>query len=166
MKELILMRHGLALSARESGPRGDAGRKLSRDGEAQIETSLKRLKELGVSPGIIISSPFLRAVETADIAAKHFPAARRATEPALASADSLAHILDAIASAAAAEPSVLVIGHQPTLGSLCSLLLKTHCLPLSTGGFAYLRLPNELRLPDGHGYGKAELADFFAPESI
>lgn len=154
------MRHGLALSARESGPRGDAGRKLSPDGKAQIEVSLKRLKELNVSPGVIISSPFLRAVETADITAEHFPAARRAIEPALISTASLSDILNAIAADAASEPSVLVIGHQPTLGSLCGLLLKADSLPFSTGGFAYIRLPG------GPGREKAELAEFFAPENI
>ena len=154
------MRHGLALSARESGPRGDAGRKLSRDGASQITASSKRLMELGVSPGIIISSPFLRAVETADITAKYFPTARRATEPALVSAAPLCDILTAITAAAAGEQSVLVIGHQPTMGALCSLLLKTDSLPLSAGSFAYLKFSG------GPGSGKAELAEFFAPESI
>ncbi len=160
MIELVLMRHGHALSAQESGHRGDAGRKLSQNGKAQITVSAGRLKGLGFSPGIIISSPFLRAIETADIAAEHFPAAKRVTEPALVSTDPLSGILNAIAAAAASEPSVLVIGHQPTLGALCSLLLKSDSLPFSTGGFAYLRLS------DGPGSVKAELADFFAPEPI
>ena len=160
------MRHGLALSAQESGLRGDAGRKLSQDGKDQITASSKRLRELGVSPGVIISSPFLRAMETADITAEYFPAAKRVTEPALVSAASLSDILDAIAAAAAGEPSVLVIGHQPTLGSLCGLFLKSDNLPLSTGGFAYLKLPNEFPLPGGPGCVKAELADFFSPESV
>ncbi|MFA6434787.1 MAG: histidine phosphatase family protein [Elusimicrobiales bacterium] len=158
MKELVLMRHGLALSAREPGPLADAGRKLSRDGKAQIAASSKRLRELGFSPGIIISSPFLRAVDTADITARHFPAAKRLTEPALASADSVSRILNAITSDAAGEPCVLVVGHQPTLSSLCALLLRSEVLPLSTGGFAYLKLSG--------GSGNAKLAEFFAPETI
>jgi len=160
MKELILMRHGLALSALESGPRGDAGRKLSEDGETQIEISSNRLKELGVSPGVIISSPFLRAVETADIAAKHFPAARRVTEPALISMAPLSDIINSIAKAAGSEPSALVIGHQPTLGSLCGLLLKADSPHFSTGCFA------RLKCPEGPGYEKAELAEFFTPENF
>ena len=154
------MRHGQALSAQESGPRSDAGRKLSRDGACQIETSSKRLGELGFFPGVIISSPFLRAVETADIAARYFPAARRVTEPALVSAASLQDMINAIAAAAASEASVLVIGHQPTLGSLCGLLLKADSLPFGTGGFAYLKLTA------GLCRGEAELAEFFAPEPV
>ena len=166
MKELVLMRHGLALSATESGPRGDAGRELSPEGKIQIAVSSKRLKELGFSPGIIISSPFLRALETADIAAEYFPAAKRAIEPALVCAASTIDILNAITAAASAEPSVLVIGHQPTLSLMCSHLLKANSLPLSTGGFAYLKFPYDPDLSGGPDHGKAELTDFFAPESI
>ncbi len=154
------MRHGLALSARESGPRGDAGRKLSQDGEVQIEISSKRLKELGVSPGVIISSPFLRAMETADIAAKHFPTARRVIEPALISMFPLSEIVNSIAKAAGDEPSALVIGHQPTMGSLCGLLLKADGPHFSTGSFA------RLKCSDGPGYENAELAELFTPESF
>jgi phosphohistidine phosphatase len=166
MKELVLMRHGQALSAQESGPLGDAGRKLSPDGRTQIKTSSMRLKELGVLPGIIISSPFLRAVETADIVAEHFPSAKRATEPALVSTAPLSDIVKAITSKAAGETSVLVIGHQPTLGSICSLLLRSDCVPLSTGSFACLKFRDERKSPDETGCGKAELSEFFVPERV
>jgi len=154
------MRHGLALSALEPGLGGDAGRKLSRDGEVQIKASSKRLKELGFFPGVIISSPFLRAIETADIAAEHFPAAGRAVVPALVSPVSLSGLLSAITAAAGKEPSVLVIGHQPTLSSLCGLLLKSDGPPFSAGSFAYVKFSG------GAAHEKAELSDFFAPEPI
>jgi len=166
MKELVLMRHGLALSVQESGADGDAGRKLSPDGKAQIAAASKRLKELGFSPGVIISSPFLRAVETAAIAASLFPGARRVEETALVSQASLPGLLKAVAARAAGEPSVLVVGHQPVLGALGGLLLKTDGLPLGTGSFIYLKLPDELKLPAGPGSGKAELTEFFSPELL
>ena len=160
------MRHGLALSALVPGLRGDSGRKLSGDGMYQIELSSKRLMDLGVSPGLIISSPYLRAVETADRAAKYFPAARRALAPALVSGAPLADILKAVAAAAGSEPSVLVIGHQPTLSALCGLLLGTDGPPFSTGSFAYLKFSEGPGLRGGPGRGKAELAELFAPEPI
>lgn len=160
MKELVIMRHGLAMPAREPGARGDAGRPLSTEGRAQIEVSSKRLKELGFSPGVIISSPFLRAVETADIAAALFPAARRVKEPALVSPSPLPEILKAVTTAAAGDPFVLVIGHQPVLGALCGLLLRTDGLHFTTGSFAYLRSSGDL------GSGKFELADSFSPEPL
>lgn len=164
--KLVLMRHGLALSAHDSGSTGDAGRKLSEDGKAQIAVSSRQLREIGVSPGLIVSSPFRRAVETADIAAEYFPASRRAVEPALVSADFLPDILDALAAAADGEQAVLVVGHQPTLGSLCGLLLGTDGRPFGAGSFAYLKIPGGLRPGGGSGRGKAELAYFFSPENV
>ncbi len=160
MKELVVMRHGLAMPAREPGARGDAGRPLSPEGKAQIKVSSKRLKELGFSPGVIISSPFLRAVETADIAAALFPAARRVKELTLVSPLPMPDILKAITAAAAGDPFVLVIGHQPVLGALCGLLLGTDGLHLATGSFACLKSSG------GFGSGKAELADSFSPEPL
>jgi len=158
------MRHGLALSVQESGAGGDAGRKLSPDGKAQILASSKRLKELGFSPGVIISSPFLRAAETAAIAASLFPGARRVEETALVSQSSLPGLLKTVSERAAGEYSVLVIGHQPVLGALGGLLLKTDGLFLGAGSFIYLKLSYDLKLPADPGSGKAELTEFFTPE--
>jgi phosphohistidine phosphatase len=148
------------MPAREPGARGDAGRPLSPEGKAQIEVSSKRLKELGFSPGVIISSPFLRAVETADIAAAVFPAARRVKEPALVAPAPLPDILRAVTAAAGEESFVLVIGHQPTLGALCGLLLRTGGLHLTTGSFAHLKFSG------GLGSVKSELIDSFSPEPL
>ncbi len=160
MKELVLMRHGMALSVRESGAGEDSGRKLSPEGKDQIKISAGRLKELGFTPDMIISSPFLRAVETADIAAGLFPTARRVKEPALVSMDSLTGILNAIYSSAEGASSVLVAGHQPTMGSLSGLLLNASPPPFHTGSFAYFKLSG------GQASRRAELAEFFTPEPI
>ena len=157
MEELVFMRHGSAMPARGPGAGGDADRRLSAEGKAQIEASSKRLRELGFSPGVIISSPFLRTVETADIAAALFPGAKRVKEPALAFPPSLPAVLTAITAAAAGAPSVLVIGHQPTLGALCGLLVAADGPHFTTGSLAYLKFPA------GPGSGRAELADFFSP---
>jgi len=160
MKELVLMRHGEALSALDSGAAGDAGRTLSPRGREQVERSAERLKSLGFVPDIIISSPLLRAVETADIAALLFHGAGRAKEPALASPASMNEVLNAIHSAAGKASSALVAGHQPTMGELSALLLGAPHIPLRTGSFVYLRLPSGLKTR------KAELAEFFEPEPV
>jgi phosphohistidine phosphatase len=160
MKELVLMRHGEALSAGESGAGDDSGRKLSPRGKDQVRASAGRLKELGFTPDVIVSSPFLRTMETAGIAAALFPAARRVKEPALASSLSLIDILSAIDSAADGANSVLVVGHQPTMGALSGLLLSAPPPPFQTGSFAYLKslAGQEIR--------RAQLAEFFSPEPI
>ena len=160
MKELVLMRHGEALSPLDSGAAGDAGRKLSPRGREQAGLSAARLKSLGFAPDIIISSPLLRAVETADIAALLFPGAGRVKEPALASPASLDEVLNAVHSAAGEASSVLVAGHQPTMGELSGLLLGAPPPLFHTGSFIYLKLPYGLKQCD------AELAEFFEPEPV
>jgi len=158
MRELVLMRHGEALSVRESGADGDAGRRLSPRGKDQAAASAERLKTLGFVPDVIISSPLLRAVETADIAAAVFPSAARRREPALASDASPGTVLEALRSAAGEAASVLVAGHQPALGGMSGLLMDSPPPPFHTGSFAYFRLT------EAAGPRAAELAEFFTPE--
>jgi len=157
MKELVFLRHGAALSLADSKARNDAGRHLAPEGKAQIEAAVERLEAAGFSPSLIISSPYNRAIETADIAAAHFPDAKRISVEALISTSAPGPILKAIQAAAGAGYSVLVVGHQPTLSALVGRLLKTAICPLSTGGFAYLKLSGDLI------GGGAELVEFYSP---
>lgn len=159
MKELVFLRHGAALSIADSKAPDDVGRRLAPAGRAQIKASVKRLEAAGFSPSVIISSPYSRAAETADIAAARWPAAKRLSVEALVACRRLGGILEAIEAAAGAERSVLVVGHQPTLSALIARLLQTAVLPLNAGGFAYLKLTGGLT-EDG-----AELVEFFSPET-
>ena len=61
MEELVFMRHGHALGTREAGVCCDSERPLSPRGEEEVLESARHLKAAGFSPGLIISSPFLRA---------------------------------------------------------------------------------------------------------
>lgn len=158
MNELVFLRHGAALSISDSKARDDSGRRLAPEGRAQAELSARRLEAAGFSPAIIISSPYSRAAETADIAARRFPAAKRTRLEALADPPSLGGLLKAIEAAAGGAASVLVVGHQPTLGAMTAALINAPAVPLSAGSFAYLKLPRGL---EGGG---AELVELYAPE--
>lgn len=157
MNELVFLRHGAALSISESKTGGDSGRRLAPAGRAQAAMSARRLEAAGFSPAIIISSPYSRAVETADIAAERFPSAKRARVEALANPHSLGGVLKDIETAAGGAASVLVVGHEPTLSALAAALINAPAMPLRAGSFAYLRLPR------GLAGGGAELVEFFAP---
>ena len=65
--ELYLLRHGIAESARPGMK--DAERALTEEGRVKLRRVLKRAKEAGVEPDLILSSPYRRATETADLAA-------------------------------------------------------------------------------------------------
>jgi len=65
--ELYLLRHAIA---EENSPSGrDADRRLTDEGRDKLRRVLKRASSAGVEPSLILSSPYKRALETAEIAA-------------------------------------------------------------------------------------------------
>jgi phosphohistidine phosphatase len=150
MTDLVLLRHGHARSLREAGVPADSLRPLSDLGEKEVMEAAGRLKAEGFSPGLIISSPFTRAVRTAELAASLWPSAKRGTSDALSDGP-VQEILDL----AAAESSVLLVGHQPLLGMTAGFLAGEAALDLSPAGYARLRLEN--------GAPKARLLEMYSP---
>ena len=67
MKTLILVRHAHALNGFEARVNTDAARPLSETGRQQAAASADTLQKQKVQPDIIFTSPFLRAVQTAEI---------------------------------------------------------------------------------------------------
>jgi len=119
MRHLILLRHAKAVA---SSPDGDFTRWLAPRGREQAAAFGRWLPAQGFAPDLVVSSPAVRASETADLALKGFakPPARR-DEPALYNATAL-DIL-AIARAAGGEArSLMIVGHNPGLAELAIAL--------------------------------------------
>jgi phosphohistidine phosphatase len=68
--ELYLFRHGIAEDAPPG--RSDSSRALTDAGRERSAAVAKMAREAGVAPSLIASSPYLRAVQTAEVAAKEF----------------------------------------------------------------------------------------------
>jgi len=97
-------------------PGPDDRRPLSAKGRAQAERLGAFLAGVGFAPDAILTSPKLRAAETAEIvgAALH---ARVSIEPGLASLVSLQE-LDSILTAAANPVRPVLVGHDPDFSDL------------------------------------------------
>src|SRR5256885_16635906 len=67
--ELVFLRHGLAVD-REEWKGEDEARPLTAEGVERTKEVVRGLRALKVCPGVILSSPLLRARETAEIAKK------------------------------------------------------------------------------------------------
>src|SRR6266849_8045526 len=67
--ELVFLRHGLAVD-REEWKGEDEARPLTTEGVDRTKEVVRGLRVLKVRPDIILSSPLLRARETAEIAKK------------------------------------------------------------------------------------------------
>ena len=65
--ELYLLRHGIAEDGKPGRP--DSERALTDEGREKLRRVLKRARSAGVDPTVILSSPYRRALETAEAAA-------------------------------------------------------------------------------------------------
>jgi phosphohistidine phosphatase len=61
--DLILLRHG---KAEDTNPGGDSARELTGKGRQQARRQAKLLKQAGMLPEIVLTSPLARARQTAD----------------------------------------------------------------------------------------------------
>lgn len=114
---LYLMRHGEAVDPdRWSGP--DASRPLTPKGEKQLAAAAQAMKRLGFSARRILSSPFVRARQTANVFEKDLGIP---LDPVEALSSGARH--DAIRNsfrAFSTEESVWIIGHMPDLAVFAS----------------------------------------------
>ena len=154
MTELVFMRHGHALSRQEAGFPSDQDRPLSPRGEREAFESAKLLLAAGFAPDRIISSPYLRACRTAEIAAGVFPPAARETARAISDGPAQA-LLDLAQGFYSGSERVLIVGHQPLIGAVAAYLLGDDPFDLSPAGFVRLKC-------DG-APGAATLLEFYAP---
>jgi len=119
--KLYLVRHAIAEDVRES--EDDSLRPLTEKGREKMRRIAQALEELGVQPDLIVSSPYVRASQTASILAKGLK-----YKEELAYSDFLVPM---------AEPDdmigeinekfsvdeLMLVGHEPNLSSLAGVLL-------------------------------------------
>jgi phosphohistidine phosphatase len=65
--EIYLFRHGIAEDAAPGQP--DSGRELTPDGRRKAAAVVDLARKSGLNPSLILSSPYLRARQTAEVAA-------------------------------------------------------------------------------------------------
>jgi phosphohistidine phosphatase len=116
--KIYLMRHGEAVSPSE-WPEDDMSRPLSALGEAKLETAVKKMHDLGFSPSHLITSPFARTRQTADIINNHFTTLNPVVVQEFASGSSLSTLKAGVEKFKDKE-SLWVVGHMPDLAILGS----------------------------------------------
>ena len=138
-----LVRHGIATPLAEENDFRDEKRRLTREGELKLRRAAQGLKLLQVSFDLIASSPLIRARETAEIIAevlKHKPPIDiwEELEPE-GTAESVCSRLQAHLE----KSSLLLVGHQPSIGFLASFLLtgsSNRSLPFKKGSIFSLEV--------------------------
>lgn len=143
--DLYLVRHAIAEPRAPDGG-DDPGRKLTEGGVRRLRAVCDGLDRLGVEVDALLSSPYARAWQTAEILAEElaWPAPERLD--ALSPPVPAARCLEALAERR--ESSLALVGHEPNLSELASLLLTGDAsavtLELRKAGVVCLRAPSGL----------------------
>lgn len=140
--ELYLLRHGIAALRRPRRHRPDSNRPLTAKGARRIRRIAEAMKDLEMSFDHIISSPYMRAKGTAEIIAGVLEAqdTLRFSEE-LTPTGKPRSLIREINGLHPAPKSLLLVGHEPFLSGLISLLVTGHpgfSLTLKKGGLCKL----------------------------
>jgi phosphohistidine phosphatase len=153
---LLIVRHAVAM------PRGTPGvpdekRPLTKEGRARFEKAARGLARWLDPPDTLLTSPWLRAAQTARILARAWGGLEPEETEALAggSFEEQATVLDRLPR----ESLVAVVGHEPYLSALLARLIgarPSQRLELKKGGVAVVDLPGKLA-------GGGSLVSFLPP---
>ncbi len=123
--ELYFVRHAVAAERGTAYP-DDGRRPLTPEGAQRWKTAVVGLRAFGVQVDVVLTSPLMRAEETAAILAAGLkPAPRVITVDALAPGARLADVSAAITAYAGVRKAsrLALVGHEPDLGELAAKLL-------------------------------------------
>lgn len=123
---LYLMRHGIAIDRTDPACPPEADRFLTPRGVAKTEAAARGLRAIGVKPGVILTSPLLRAVQTAEIVCEvlGYPVKKLRQTEALKPEAKPAALFEEISTLKADE--VLCVGHAPNLDLVIALGIGSH----------------------------------------
>jgi phosphohistidine phosphatase len=137
--KLILIRHAAAIERHPDIAEGN--RYLTPEGRAFFRKTARTMGDHGLAPDLILTSPLLRAVQTADILAESlvYSGPLQVVE-GLSPGCTLATVMPLLDQYRQAREVVLV-GHEPDLGSLVAELLHlSHGFSFKKGSAVRLNL--------------------------
>ena len=164
--ELYLIRHGLAQQLGLKNDFTDERRTLTAEGRDRMREVSRGLRKLGVQLDLLITSPLVRAVETAELVAEALALNKKEIiqTASLAPGGSADELFSEIKSHTGVESAGLV-GHEPYLGELAARMVQStghlaislrkggvccinvvETVPSFRGELVWLMTPKQLRL--------------------
>jgi phosphohistidine phosphatase len=147
--ELYFIRHGLAEERGDAWP-DDAKRPLTDEGMSRMRKAARGLARLGVAIDIVLTSPLVRARQTAEIVAGELD-----PRPSLVNVESLTPGGSYAAVVAdldkhSRKTRIALVGHEPMIGELASKMIGSrHPIEFKKG--AVCRIDVEQVPPTGPG---------------
>ena len=147
--EIYILRHAIAEVRRPGLP--DAQRALTPEGKLKLRKILLRAKKVKVAPSLILTSPYTRALETAEMAAELLGYQGQVVRTsALVPGSSPPAIWKEISSRKD-ERAVLLSGHEPLLSATAAYLLNAPTLQIDLKKGALVRIDLDRLAGTPHG---------------
>jgi phosphohistidine phosphatase len=139
---LFFLRHGKAY-ARSVKWRPDSKRPLSTEGEKKMFENARGIERLDLSFDLILTSPYLRALRSAQILAEVLKSKNLVETHGLAAEATPKDIIDEINGKYPGAGQIVLVGHEPFMTHLISILLGGHenlAIDLKKGGLCKLSI--------------------------
>ena len=141
---LYFLRHGLA-GDRETWTGDDFGRPLTDEGKQRMAREAATIAKLNLNLDVILTSPLVRAYQTAEIVAQHLNLTDRLVKddrlsPGFGSSQ-LAGILKAYPEAKA----LMLVGHEPDFSQIIGELIGGGRITCKKGSLACVELTKSLQ---------------------
>jgi phosphohistidine phosphatase len=141
--QLYIVRHGIAIDREDPNCPPDPERFLTDEGMEKTKQVAKGVAEIGAVPDLMLSSPYLRAVQTAEIFASALEQNKqkiRKSDLLLPGADPM-QLFRELAKEKEAS-AVFIFGHAPHLDDLIATAIgsKHHVTALKKAGVALVEL--------------------------
>jgi phosphohistidine phosphatase len=147
--EIYLLRHGIAEDGKPGRP--DFERALTEEGREKLKKVLKRARSAGVEPTVILSSPYRRAMETAEAAAGELGYEGKIVRVnALVPEGAPAEVWEEVRSRRG-EEAVLLASHEPLMSSMAAFLLESPALQVDMKKAAMVRIDCDSAGPHPRG---------------
>ena len=136
--DLVILRHG---TAEDSNPAGDFARSLIEKGRRQSQDAGILLKSSGLLPEIVLSSPLVRARQTAEAFCESAGIPAPVIQPWLTSGMQAQTAINELI-AFREFSRVAIVGHEPDLSELIQWLLGANgnSIEMKKGALACLRI--------------------------
>jgi len=140
--DLFVMRHGIAADLGAPGITQDAERPLTAEGRSKLGHIVKAIHGMELEFDAIISSPYVRARQTAELVAQSYkkPLKVELCEALVPDGTSV-QVVDVLRRWMPLPGNLLIVGHEPNLSSLVSLLVGSKggsCVVFKKGGLCKL----------------------------
>ena len=169
-RELLLLRHGIA--EERGADRDDAQRALTPHGRERLALVIRRLAALELHCDVVLSSPLVRARQSAELVCELGLAPALELALALAPLNDPLPLLERWLGPLSPRPGwrrLALVGHEPDLSTLAARLIGVpkaaapQALRLKKAGVAVLQWPSRA---EGPLVGSAQLALLLSPKSL